>query len=285
MRKVTNRKRTSGSTLSRFFTAALRWGIIIFWVTFTMLPLYAAFCASLTKYENLGKSFLYPADWQWKNYIDVFTRIPLLSFLRATLIYAVGTSLLCVLLGTFAAYAFSRFRFVGRQTMLTIVFVSQLVPQVIIVIPLFLMLRDMHLYDAYLGVILAIVSTGIAFTVLLLKSFFDGIPLSLEEAAAIDGASRIRILTRVVLPLSKSGIATAFALSFFTGWGQYLYPLILTRQAANTPVTVGVARLIDNQTPWEIVMAATLISVLPAVVIYMFVQKFLTRGLLLGAVK
>lgn len=266
-------------------TAAGRYLLLLGWMGFTFLPLYAAFVAALTRYENLGKSFLYPVDFEWENFVRAFQRIPLLDFLRATLTYALGTAALCVLLGVLAAYGLSRFRFRGRTAFVTAIFLSQLLPQVIIVVPMFMMINSLGLYDSFIGVVIAIVATGIAFTILLLRSFFDGLPIELEEAAAIDGASRIAILLRVVLPLATPGIATAFALSFFTGWGQYLYPLVLTRSAGLTPVTVGIARLIDNQTPWEIVMAGTLISVIPAVLIYLVVQKFLTRGLLVGAVK
>ncbi|MGB4137362.1 MAG: carbohydrate ABC transporter permease [Microbacterium sp.] len=262
-----------------------RYVIIILWMIFTLLPIYAAFVASLTKFENLGKSFLVPTDFAWENYVDVFSRVQLLDFLRATLVYAIGTAVLCVVLGILAAYALSRFRFRGKSTFVGTIFLSQLLPQVIIVVPIFMLVNQFGLYDSFIGVILAITATGIAFTILLLRSFIDGLPLALEEAAAVDGASRMGILLRIVLPLSVPGIATAFALAFFNGWGQYLYPLVLTRSAEYTPVTVGIARLIDNQTPWEIVMAGTLISVVPAVVIYLLAQKFLSRGLVAGAVK
>ena len=107
----------------------------------------------------------------------------------------------------------------------------------------------------------------------------------MEEAAAIDGCSRFMTLIRVIIPMTLPGIGTAFALSFFSGWGQYLYPLVLTRDAAKTPVTVGIARLIDNQTPWEMVMTGTLISIVPAVIIYLLVQKSLIKGMSSGAVK
>ena len=262
-----------------------RYAIIAVWMVFTLLPIYAAFVASLTKFENLGKSFLVPTDFAWQNYIDVFARVPLLAFLQATLVYALGTAVLCVVLGVLAAYGLSRFRFRGKATFVRTIFLSQLLPQVIIVVPIFMLVNQFGLYNSFIGVILAIGATGIAFTILLLRSFIDGLPVALDEAAAVDGASRLGILIRIVLPLAVPGIATAFALAFFNGWGQYLYPLVLTRSAEYTPVTVGIARLTDNQTPWEIVMAGTLISVVPAVVIYLLAQKFLTRGLVAGAVK
>ena len=124
-----------------------------------------------------------------------------------------------------------------------------------------------------------------AFPILLLRSFFDGIPVVLEEAAQIDGCSRTGILFKIVLPLSAPGIATTFALSFFTGWGQCLYPLILTRSAEKTPLTVGIARMIDNQTPWEMVMVGTLLAIIPAILIYTCAQKALIQGMTAGAVK
>ncbi|QPZ38254.1 carbohydrate ABC transporter permease [Paramicrobacterium chengjingii] len=277
--------RTPSRERTRIAVLVGRYALIAVWMLFTLLPLYAAFVASLTKYENLGKSFLYPTDWQWSNYIDIFSRVPILDFLKATLIYAVGASVVCVVLAVLAAYALSRFRFRGKRAFVSVVFLTQLVPQVIIVVPMFMMLSDVGLYDTYAGVILVIAATGVAFPILLLRSFFDGLPLALEEAAAVDGASRLGILWRIVLPLSAPGLATAFALSFFTGWGQYLYPLVLTRSPEHTPVTVGIGRLIDNTTPWEMVMTGTIIAVIPAVIAYMLVQKFLTNGLMVGAVK
>ena len=267
------------------FTITLRYVIIFFWSLFTLLPLYTAFVASLTEYSNLGKTFLYPTDWAWENYADIFTRVEFASFLKATFIYAIGSSLLNVILATFAAYALSRFKFRGKGFYSSLIFITQVLPQVVIIVPVFLLLQKIGLYDTYLGVILVVLATSMALPILLLRSFFDNIPIALEEAASIDGCSRIKILGKIMIPLALPGIATAFALSFFTGWGQYLYPLILTRSAEKTPVTVGISRLIDNQTPWEMVMVGTLLSIIPALIIYLFVQKALINGMTTGSVK
>ena len=262
-----------------------RMAFVIVWCLFTLIPIYTAFVASLTKYENLGKNFLWPADLYFRNYIDIWQRIDLLGYFKATIIYAVGTSLINVLLATFAAYALSRYKFKGKIFYSFIIFITQVIPQVVIAIPIFMTLNKMGLYDTYIGVIIAIIATSMAFPILLLRSFFDGIPVALEEAASIDGCSRLGILFRIIIPLSTPGIATTFALSFFTGCGQYLYPLILTRNANKTPLTVGIARLIDNQTPWEMVMTGTLLAIIPAILIYLCAQKSLVRGMMAGAVK
>lgn len=258
---------------------------VILWCLFTLIPIYVAFVTSLTEYENIGKNFLWPADWCFQNYIDIWHRIDLLGYFKATIIYAVGTSLINVVLATFASYALSRYRFKGKMFYSFIIFITQVLPQVVILIPIFMILNALNLYDTYVGVILAILATSMAFPILLLRSFFDGIPVALEEAAQIDGCSRLGILFKIVLPLSAPGIATTFALSFFTGWGQYLYPLILTRSADKTPLTVGIARMIDNQTPWEMVMVGTLLAIIPAIIIYMCAQKALIQGMTAGAVK
>lgn len=267
------------------WTQAGRYAIIAFWMLFTLLPIYMAFVASLTEYKNLGKTFLYPVDWAWHNYADIFTRVDFGNFLRATTIYAVASSLANVLLATLAAYALSRFTFRGKAFYTCIIFITQVLPQVVIVVPVFMMMQTIGLYNTYVGVIIAILATSMAFPILLMRSFFDSVPFALEEAAAIDGCSRFQALLRIIVPLALPGIATAFALSFFTGWGQYLYPLVLTRDPLKTPVTVGIARLIDNQTPWEMVMTGTLLAVIPAVLIYLLVQKSLIKGLSSGAVK
>lgn len=269
----------------RRLTQLVRYIIIAFWMIFTLLPLYTALVASLTEYENLGKTFLYPTDWAWHNYADIFTRVDFGSFLRSTFIYAVVSSLINVILATFAAYALSRFRFRGKSFYACVIFITQVLPQVVIVVPVFMMLQSLGIYNTYIGVIITILATSMAFPILLMRSFFDSVPYALEEAAAIDGCSRFKALTRIVVPLTLPGIATSFALSFFSGWGQYLYPLVLTRDPSKTPVTVGIARLIDNQTPWEMVMTGTLLSIIPAVLIYLLVQKSLIKGMASGAVK
>lgn len=262
-----------------------RYTVIAFWMIFTLLPLYTAFVASLTEYENLGKSFLYPTDWAWHNYVDIFERIEMGSFLKATFIYSLSTAAINVILAVFTGYALSRFRFRGKKLYSSALLITQVLPQVVIVVPVFLMMQKIGLYDTYPGIIITIVATSMAFPTLLMRSFFDSVPNALEEAAAIDGCSRLQTLFRIIIPLALPGIATAFALSFFSGWSQYLYPLILTRDPMKTPVTVGIARLIDNQTPWDMVMTGTLISIIPAVIIYLLVQKSLIKGMSAGAVK
>ena len=263
----------------------LRMSFAIIWSLFTLIPIYTAFVASLTKYENLGKNFLWPTDMYFQNYIDIWTRVDMLGYFKATIIYAVGTSLINVLLATFAAYALSRYKFKGKMFYSFIIFITQVVPQVVIAIPIFMTLNKIGLYDSYIGVIIAVLATSMAFPILLLRSFFDGIPVALEEAAAIDGCSRMGILFKIIVPLATPGIAKTFALSFFTGWGQYLYPMILTRDASKTPLTVGISRLIDNQTPWEMVMTGTLLAIIPAIILYVCAQKYLVAGLTAGSVK
>lgn len=272
-------------TQQKRLTTSVRYFIIAIWVIFTLLPLYTAFVASLTEYQNLGKSFLYPVDWAFHNYVDIFRRIDMASYLKATFIYSVSSSAISVIIAVFTGYALSRFRFKGKPLYSGILLMTQVLPQVVVVVPVFLMMQKLGLYDTYAGVIIVIVATSMAFPVMLMRSFYDSVSVALEEAAYIDGCSRLQALFRVILPLAMPGIGTAFALAFFSGWSQYLYPLILTRSAQMTPVTVGVARLIDNQTPWEMVMTGTLISIIPAVLIYLLAQKSLIKGLSNGAVK
>ena len=259
--------------------------ILLCWLVFTLIPIYTAFVASLTKYENLGKTFLYPTDWVWHNYLEIFNRLDFAGYLKATIIYAIGSSIINVVIGALAAYALSRYSFNGKFTYMGIILVTQVLPQVVIVVPVFMLMQKIGLYDSYGAIIISTVATSMAFPIILMKSFFDNVPYSLEEAAYIDGCSKIKTLVRIIVPLAAPGIATAFALSFFTGWGQYLFPLVLSRSPSRTPVTVGISRLIDNSTPWEMVMTGTLLSILPPVIVYSFVQKSLISGLAAGSVK
>lgn len=269
----------------RRLNALGRYGIILFWMLFTLLPIYTAFVASLTEYQNLGKSFLYPTDWAWHNYADVFTRVDMSSFLRATFIYAITASLLNVVLATFAAYALSRFRFRGKAFYTCIIFVTQVLPQVVIVVPVFMMMQKMDLYNTYTGVILTILATSMAFPILLMRSFFDSVPFAMEEAAAIDGCSRFMDAH----PRNHSHDAARYRYSLcaflFFGLGSISLPSGAYAGRGKNPRYGWHCRLIDNQTPWEMVMTGTLISIVPAVIIYLLVQKSLIKGMSSGAVK
>ena len=272
----------------RAFATAGRYGIILFWMLFTLLPLYTAFVASLTEYQNLGKTFLYPTDWAWHNYADVFTRVDMASFLKATFIYAVTASLINVVLATFAAYALSRFRFKGKAFYTCVIFITQVLPQVVIVVPVFMMLQKLGLYNTYAGVIITILATSMAFPILLMRSFFDSVPYALEEAAAIDGCGPVKTFWLIMFPLARPAVMTVTIFNFIAKWNEYFMALIFVNKSELRPVGVGLYATVQSMVvtgDWAGMFASVVIVFLPTVIIYLFLSRQIVAGVTAGGIK
>lgn len=263
----------------------VRYFFILVWVAIALLPIYTALITSLTPFEKLGERMLYPKYFAWENYVEVVTQTPMWEYLKASVIYALGTSIFTIIISILAAYALSRFNFRFKVAFLMLIVAIQVIPQIVIVTPLYGLSNSMGLYDTYLVVVLAMVASAIANPILLLKGFFDSISSTLEEAAAVDGCTRLGALIRIILPISLPAVTTAFALSFFTGWDAYLYPMILTSSPGKVSMTVGLARMKDIVTPWNWIMSGTIIAIIPPILIYLIAQKYLIGGLTAGSDK
>lgn len=263
----------------------VRYFVIIVWVVIALLPIYTAFITSLTPFEKLGERMLYPKYFAWENYAEVMAQTPMWEYLKASVIYAVGTSIFTIIISILAAYALSRFRFRFKVAFMMLIVAIQVIPQIVIVTPLYGLSNSTGLYDTYIVVVLAMVASAIANPILLLKGFFDSISSTLEEAAAVDGCTRLGALVKIILPISLPAVTTAFALSFFTGWDAYLYPMILTSSPGKVSMTVGLSRMKDIVTPWNWIMSGTIIAIIPPILIYLIAQKYLIGGLTAGSDK
>ncbi len=263
----------------------VRYFVIIVWVVIALLPIYTAFITSLTPFEKLGERMLYPKYFAWENYAEVVAQTPMWEYLKASVIYAVGTSIFTIIISILAAYALSRFRFRFKVAFMMLIVAIQVIPQIVIVTPLYGLSNSTGLYDTYIVVVLAMVASAIANPILLLKGFFDSISSTLEEAAAVDGCTRLGALVKIILPISLPAVTTAFALSFFTGWDAYLYPMILTSSPGKVSMTVGLSRMKDIVTPWNWIMSGTIIAIIPPILIYLIAQKYLIGGLTAGSDK
>jgi multiple sugar transport system permease protein len=265
---------------------ALRIALIVFLCAASLLPVYAALVTSLTSYEHIGNGDLFPVDWHWQNFVQVWKEIPLATYMWATLLYSLSSAIGCVILGILAAFALSRMQFAGKQLFLYSLLVSQVIPLIVIAVPLFTLVRAAGLYDTFTGISLVVAGVHLSFPIMFLKSYFDGIPREIEEAAQVDGCSQLQALFRIVLPSAIPAIATTFALVFFTSWQTFIIPLLLSISDSKSPVTVGIFRMLsDSYTPWQLVMAASIIVSIPPVAVFLLAQRQLIGGLTAGAVK
>ncbi len=213
------------------------------------------------------------------------TRPDFARFFLNSMIISVGAVALSVAAGIPAAYALARFNFPLKNALGFVLMAFRFVPFIAFVIPLYLIYQRLGLYNTHAGLIFAYQLITLPFTIWMLRSFFQEIPLEIQEAAKIDGCSWFGVLTRVILPLSMPGISVTVILGFIFSWNAFNYPLMLAGRQT-FPVTVGAIQFISyEQVLWGQMAAATIVAALPQLVLSLMVQKYIVRGLTMGAVK
>jgi ABC-type glycerol-3-phosphate transport system permease component len=225
-----------------------------------------------------------PRAWTLEHYRALFAEPTLLRAILSSLIVAASTTVLCVSLGSLCAYALARLRFPGRTALLAFVLAVSMFPQISIVPPLYLMLRGLGLIDTYPGLVLPYLTFAMPLAIWLLLGFFRQLPPELEEAALVDGASRLRVLFEVVAPLSAPALATTSVLTFIYCWNEFLFALSFTLERHTAPVAIALLRG-QYRVPWGQVLAAAIVTTAPVALLVLSFQRQLVQGLVSGAVK
>lgn len=244
-----------------------------------------------TSLKTLGEVFQSPATlvpglFAWQNYVDIFVRIPMTRHLGNSMIIATGTTVLNIALATPAAYAMARIRFRGRGVFGLGILVTQMFSPVIVLIPLFKVMKALHLLDTYSGLILVNTAVTLPFSIWILAGFFRHIPEDLEDAAMIDGLSRTGMLFRIALPLTGPGLATTAIFAFVTAWNEFIFALVLVSRREMQPITMALYSWEKNNVvEWNLLMATAVVATVPTVLLFLLVRKRLTSGLMSGAVK
>lgn len=272
------------STLRRILTTDLPVLVI---VLFAMAPFAWMVLTSLTPTETLNATgvSVSPSGWSLDNYMRLLRQTSFLGNMLDSLIIACGTVVLGLAVAVTAAYAFSRFRFAGRKLLMLQFLLINMFPIVLLILPLFVLMRKAGILDTHFGLILANATVAIPFAVWMLTSYVGAIPKSLDEAAMIDGCSRLTALRRVILPLTMPGIISTGIYIFITAWNEYLYALTLGGKNVR-PVTVAIQTLIgEYQIEWGLLAAGAVVGAMPATLLFLLVQRRLIGGLTQGAVK
>ncbi len=213
-----------------------------------------------------------------QNYVDAWTYVPFGRFMFNGLVVSVlGTALVC-LTSLLAAYALSRMRFRGREPIFAVYLITLMVPQEVLIVPMFIFMQQLGWINSYQALILPWAFT--AFGVFLLRQFMRSIPLELEEAAKVDGASRMRVLFTIILPIARPAVAVLAVFTFIGYWNSFLWPLIVTNTLDMSTVPVGLNAFLGQQgNQWHLLMAASAISMLPTALLVLFLQKHLVKGI------
>ena len=260
---------------------------ILGFLAFAILPWFWMMLSSIRPERDLTRSpiALWPQTLTLINYIELLRRTSFAQNMRDSLIVAVGAVSLGLTLALPAAYAFSRFRFRGRQVLRTQFLVINMFPVVMLILPLFVLMREFGLLDTYVALIGGHATFTLPFAIWLLTGYFEGIPVELDQAAMVDGATRLQALRLVVFPLAMPGVIAVGLYLFITSWNEYLFALMLTGRNVRT-VTVALQLFIgENQIQWGLLMAGGTLVSLPATILFLFAQRRLVGGLTGGAVK
>jgi len=229
---------------------------------------------------------LLPIDWQPGNVLAVLADPGFQSWLRVSLIVATLSTALVVLAAVPAAYHTARHRFPGRTAFLLLVLVTQMFSPTALVVGLYREFFELDLVNTYTALILTNAAFNLAFAVWILRAFFAAIPREIEEAAAVDGCGRLRTLVQVVLPLSFPAIVTAVIFAFIAAWNEYIVALTLMTDPARKPLTVGITSYVTAYVQhWNQLFAASVIAIVPVVVLFALIERHLVGGLTAGSVK
>jgi ABC-type glycerol-3-phosphate transport system permease component len=203
------------------------------------------------------------------------------------MILATATTLLVIAIATLGAYSLVRFTYRGRETMAFLVLFTYLLPSVVLIIPLYLLMVALGLANTLLSLVLAYTTFALPYALWLLRSFMAGVPQDLEAAALVDGATRLSAFKDVILPQLLPGIVSTALFTFILSWNEYLYALVLVNSDAVRPLTTGVMSMLISafNIEWSLLMAASVMMSVPLIVIFTFLQSYLTRGFGAGGVK
>ena len=227
-----------------------------------------------------------PKKWAFDNFIGVWKEIPLMGFIKSSFIISISATIIVIFIAVPAAYYVARNDFRGKKLFLLLVLVTQMFAPTALVVGIFREIVKFGLVDTYLALILIYAAFNMAFSIWILSSFFSSIPKEIEEAAWIDGCNRFTTLTRIVLPLALPGLVTAFIFTFIAAWNEFVIALTLTSSPEREPLTVGLTSLIGQyQVQWNYLFAGSIIAIVPVVVLFALIEKWLVGGLTAGSVK
>jgi N-acetylglucosamine transport system permease protein len=284
---------SAGRLLTRRLAAAVPVGLanlfLALWIVFTLFTIVWVVLSSLKTNRELFESvWSLPRGFGWQSYVKAWKVSRMGNYFLNSIVLITLSTAGIVFVAAPAAYVLSRVTFRGRQ-LITNIFISGMsVPQVLLLVPLFMLLRSFFLLDSLLGVGIVYIVVNLPFTIFMLTSFFVSLPVELEEAAALDGASPFRAFRTVMLPLAGPGISTAFVINFIWNWKEYFWPLVLISSDSRRTVSLGLYGLqgsMQYSADWVGLFAGCVIVMLPTLALYAVMSKRIMSGMTIGALK
>lgn len=266
--------------LKKYIPITGRWILIILLFLIFFFPFYWMI---ITAFKTLGETVLFPPSmipetWEWGNFVKAFQSIPFLQFLLNSLIVTSTVLLMQMASIIPAAYAFAHYEFKGSKLFFALIMVTMMIPAQLVFLPLFVLFSKWHMINQYLSLILPFASS--AFGIFMLRQNFKQIPRELMEAARLDGASELRIIRKIILPMARPTLTTLALLTFIGTWNDYFWPLVLTTNDAVRTLPVGIASLrnIENGVNYNIMMAGNVMLVVPIMLVFLGAQRQIIKA-------
>ncbi|RIK53147.1 MAG: sugar ABC transporter permease [Chloroflexi bacterium] len=255
--------------------------VLILGSTLMLMPFGVMLLASLMPKADILQRTVRLENLTLQNYVQMFSAVPFGRFYLNSLIVAVATVTLQILTASLAAFAFARLRFRGREAIFVLYLATLMIPSQVTMIPNFILMRYLRWYNTYQALILP--SAFSVFSTFLLRQYFMSVPLDLDEAARMDGAGSLRIWGQVILPLAGPVIATLTIFNFQASWNEFLWPLVITNSVDMRTIPVGLSSFQGQySTEWHLLMAGSVVALLPVLIIYIFGQNWFVQGITLS---
>ena len=264
--------------------ALIKWFLRILLTLFALLPLYAAVIIALTPGSHVMNMQLFPKFFEVSNFVTGFGSIG--RGIGNSFFYSIISTLLAIVISIPAAYVLGRYNFWGKRTILFALLFTQMIAGIVLLPSLYSFFQRINMSNSIPGLVIVMSGVNLALVVWIFYGYFRTLPVGIEEAAMIDGCSYMRMLIRIILPLSGPGIAVGAIFVFINTYNEFVIPLFLLTDRARYPLTLTLYSMLTDATiRWEIVAASALIAIIPPTLIFIFFQKYIIRGLTTGAVK
>ncbi|MDK2951150.1 MAG: multiple sugar transport system permease protein [Kosmotogales bacterium] len=264
----------------------VRYTIMIVLGIIMVFPLY---WICITSLKSSGEIFsnppvFLPSNPEWGNFIEVFKQLPFLKWIINTFFVSIVITVIALLTHSMSGYALARLNFKGRNKIFIFMISTLMIPFASIMVPLFIIIRQLGWYDSYLALIVPAIPN--AFGIFLMRQFYLGIPKELEEASRLDGCSIVGTFFKIILPISKPMLAALAVFFFIANWNSFLWPMIVTSSESMKLIQVGIASYAgDYYNPWAYIMAANTVALIPTLFIFIFLQKQLMTSITMSGIK
>ncbi|MDX3975458.1 carbohydrate ABC transporter permease [Shinella sp.] len=273
------------SRLSYIITNLVTWSLVLV-IAFPLIWMVLTSIKPQNELFKIPPSIL-PQQVTFEHYAILLQKTPFLRYFANSMMLATATTVLVIIVGALGAYSLVRFKYRGRETLAGMVLFTYLLPSVVLLIPLYLMMVKIGISNTLASLVVAYTTFSLPYALWLLRSFMAGIPEDMESAALVDGASRMGAFIDVILPQALPGIISTALFTFILAWNEYLYALVLVNSDQSRPLTTGVMNMLITSfnIDWSLLMAASVMMSIPLIIIFAFLQSYLTRGFGAGGVK